>query len=224
VFACKAWRKPYRKKPKASRKSSRKNSKASSLVFAAIANLSRALCLPAKHGESPTERNPKHPDLCLPRLQTCHVPCVCLQSMEKAIKDSLKGVRSLICKNVLFLWFIVGPNFYVVLLPGKILAYASRPSSPHRPAEDDLFHSYDCKAKNIARFNYLLIGLARTVHTYVYIQCIYGVFSKEAIIHKVVYGVCIQLRPSLFLIHAGGDDATCVLFLMWQSIVGCDMM
>ena len=159
-----------------------------------------------------------------PLLQTCHVPCVCLQSMEKAIKDSLKGVRSLICKNVLFLWFIVGPNFYVVLLPGKILAYASRPSSPHRPAEDDLFHSYDCKAKNIARFNYLLIGLARTVHTYVYIQCIYGVFSKEAIIHKVVYGVCIQLRPSLFLIHAGGDDATCVLFLMWQSIVGCDMM
>ena len=107
VFACKASRKPYRKISKASRKSSRKNSKASSLVFAAIANLSHALCLPAKHPESPTERypkhpesplgrNPKHPALCLPRLQTCHVPCVCLQSMEKALQKETQSIQKVL--------------------------------------------------------------------------------------------------------------------------------
>jgi len=99
VFACKASRKSYRKISKASRKSSRKKSKASSLVFAAIANLSRALCLPAKHPESPTERNPKHPALCLPRLQTCHVPCVCLQSIQKALQKEIQSIQPCVCRD-----------------------------------------------------------------------------------------------------------------------------
>jgi len=110
VFACKAWRKPYRKISKASRKSSRKKSKASSLVFAAIANLSRALCLPAKHPESPTERYPKHPEnplgrnpklpaLCLPRLQTCHVPCVCLQSIQKVLQKEIQSIQPCVCRD-----------------------------------------------------------------------------------------------------------------------------
>jgi len=110
VFACKASRRSYRKISKASRKSSRKKSKASSLVFATIANLSRALCLPAKHGESPTERypkhpesplgrNPKHPALCLPRLQTCQVPCVCLQSIQKVLQKEIQSIQPCVCRD-----------------------------------------------------------------------------------------------------------------------------